>query len=86
MQGDIVSQGLELMLFGMGTVLVFLTLLVIAISFMSRIIGRFFPEVETPINRGAGLAKQPAAPGLAVEDANLIAVISAAIHRHRSRK
>ena len=32
MQGDIVSQGLELMLFGMGTVVLFLALLVLALG------------------------------------------------------
>ena len=38
MQGDIVAQGLELMLFGMGTVVVFLALLVaMATAGMSRL-------------------------------------------------
>ncbi len=82
MQGDIVDQGLELMVFGMGTVLVFLTVLVIAIGLMSRIILRFFPETETPA--GAAGPTKSAASGVA--DANLIAVISAAIHRYRARK
>jgi len=82
MQGDIVDQGLELMLFGMGTVLVFLTVLVFAIGLMSWVIRRYFPEPDAP-TRAAGPTRA-AAPGVA--DANLIAVISAAIHRHRARK
>jgi len=86
MQGSIIDQGLELMLFGMGTVLFFLTLLVIAISLMSRFIQRFFPEVEPALNHGADAANQSVAPGLPIENANLIAVISAAIHQHRSKK
>ena len=49
MQGDIVSQGLELMLYGMGTVVVFLALLVVATTGMSRLIGRYFPEPEAPV-------------------------------------
>ena len=53
MQGSIVNQGVELMLFGMGTVLVFLTLLVFAIALMSWVLQRYFPVLETKpaINR-----------------------------------
>jgi oxaloacetate decarboxylase gamma subunit len=83
MQGDIVSQGLELMLFGMGTVVVFLALLVLATTGMSRFVGRYFPEPEAPVQaalRRLHSHKQPA------EDPNLVAVISAAIHQHRANK
>ena len=77
MTGNIISQGLELMLFGMGTVLVFLTLLVIVTSVMSALLNRFAPATE-PGDADATLP--PAA------DATLLAVISAAIHKHRSRR
>lgn len=43
MQGDLINQGLTLMLAGMGTVFVFLTALVIAMAIMSRIVMRFQP-------------------------------------------
>ena len=46
MQNDLLNQGLMLMLAGMGTVFVFLTVLVIAMSVMSRIVMRLQP-VET---------------------------------------
>ena len=46
MQNDLLNQGLMLMLAGMGTVFVFLTALVIAMSVMSRIVMRLQP-VET---------------------------------------
>ncbi|MCZ6643101.1 MAG: OadG family transporter subunit [Gammaproteobacteria bacterium] len=43
MQGDVLSAGVELMLVGMSTVFVFLTLLVIATTAMSAAIQRFLP-------------------------------------------
>lgn len=86
MQGSIVTQGVELMLFGMGTVLVFLTVLVLSIVLMSWVLRRYFPEQETSpeANRRTGTATAPAA-AFAAGDATLVAVISAALHRHRSK-
>ena len=40
MDNDLISQGLQLMLAGMGTVFVFLTVLVVVTSLMSRIVMR----------------------------------------------
>ena len=84
MQGDILAQGLELMLFGMGTVVLFLGLLVVATAAMSRLLGRYFPEPERTLSPSRQ-ATQPAQPAAADEDAQLVAVISAAIRRHRQR-
>jgi oxaloacetate decarboxylase (Na+ extruding) subunit gamma len=83
MQGSIVEQGVELMLFGMGTVVVFLTLLILATNVMSLILRRFFPEPEVPI---VSPALAPASAPQAVDQTRLLAVISAAIHRHRAHK
>lgn len=46
---DLILEGLQLMLMGMGTVFVFLTILVIGTTFMSRLIMRMpgVPEPET---------------------------------------
>jgi oxaloacetate decarboxylase gamma subunit len=65
------------MLFGMGTVVVFLTLLVLATSVMSALIQRFAPL--TPVIEPA------AAIAGSVDDPVLLAVITAAIKKHRSR-
>jgi oxaloacetate decarboxylase gamma subunit len=85
MQGDIVAQGLELMVYGMSTVVLFLALLVLSMGLMSRCIARFFPDpVPEPRSRAAG----PAIPAMniqATDDPNLVAVISAAVHQHRRR-
>jgi len=44
MDGSLITQGLTLMLVGMGTVFVFLTALVIAMTLMSRSLRRLQPE------------------------------------------
>ena len=46
MQNEIVNEGLRLMLAGMGTVFVFLTVLVIFMTLMSRLIMRFQPTSD----------------------------------------
>ena len=43
MQGDLIDQGLLLMIVGMGTVFAFLTALVALTSIMSRIVIRLHP-------------------------------------------
>jgi len=48
MEDDLLSQGLELMLAGMGVVFVFLTLLVGATTLMSRVVMRFRPANAPP--------------------------------------
>ena len=83
MNGDIVDQGIELMLFGMGTVVMFLTLLIFATTFMSWFLGRYFPESEVPV---ISIGRSPAPQPQAVDQARLVAVITAAIHRHRAGK
>ena len=81
MQQDIVSQGVELMLFGMGTVVIFLALLVVATTAMSGFVSRFFPEAAQPAT-----APAKAAPAKASPEGEVIAAISAAVHQHRNRK
>ena len=76
MQETIMQQGVDLMLFGMGTVFVFLTVLVIATTIMSSLVQRFFPEPAVP---DAG----PAPTG--VTDPKLLAIIKAAIEQHRKK-
>lgn len=79
MQQDILQQGVDLMLFGMGTVFVFLTLLVIGTTIMSAFIQRFLPEPEP----APAPAPQPAAPA-GVTDPKLLAIIKAAVDQHRA--
>ena len=83
MQGDIIDQGVELMLYGMGTVVVFLSLLIVATLLMSRFLGRYFPEPEVPPASLAG-RQVSMAPAQAVDQGQLVAVITAALHQHRA--
>lgn len=79
MQPGLLEQGLTLMLVGMGTVFVFLTLLVAATTLMSRLAARLSP---------APVAESPIVDSPIVDDEigdDEIAAISAAIIRHRQR-
>lgn len=77
---SLVSQGLELMIFGMGVVFVFLTMLVFVTGFMSALINKIAPEVEA-----APAPAAPAAPSAGV-DPQLLKVLSAAVKEHRARQ
>ena len=50
MEATLLSQGLMLMLVGMGTVFVFLTLLVMAMTLMARILKRHAPVIEAGVS------------------------------------
>ena len=48
MDTDLLGEGVELMLIGMGTVFVFLSLLVFAMSLLSRVAARFGVDDAEP--------------------------------------
>ena len=75
------TEGLMLMLLGMGIVFSFLAMLVLAMHGMSRLSARLEPVAEA----GSPPAVAPAAAGPAADDEVLVAVISAAIRRYRDR-
>ncbi|MBA1262548.1 OadG family protein [Stutzerimonas stutzeri] len=76
---ELLLEGFELMLFGVGAVFLFLILLIGCIRLMSLLVGRFesvpasLPACDRPVVA-------------AVADADLIAAIQAAIHQHRARR
>ena len=78
-----IEQGFNLMLFGMGTVFIFLTLLIFATGAMSKVIVRWFPEkiIEPPAPR----KKTSSSSGASVAPTTL-KIIQAAIDRHRKHK
>ncbi|WP_299727959.1 OadG family transporter subunit [uncultured Endozoicomonas sp.] len=83
---ELISEGSSLMLFGMGFVFLFLTLLVLVTSLMSKIITRFFHE---PATSGASAVRHSSAGGAPVANSNqteVVAAISAAIKLHRTKK
>ena len=72
---DLLNNGLELAAFGMGTVFVFLTLLVMATAAMSRII----------LSLDLATADQgPAGQRSPDQDRRLVAAITAAVQRYRA--
>ncbi len=50
MQASLIDQGVTLMLVGMGTVFVFLTALVIAMSLMAALVRRLTPAPEATVS------------------------------------
>ena len=75
---QLLLEGVELMLFGIGFVFAFLVLLILCIRLMSYLTGRFVSE---PAPRVAAV---PTAN--AQTDADILAAIQAAIHQHRARR
>ncbi len=74
MATDLLVDGVRLMIAGMGAVFVFLTLLVFATIFMSRLVLRFQPVLPVPEMLREG----------AVHELEVVA-ITAAIAEHRRR-
>lgn len=87
---SLMNDGLTLMLFGMGFVFLFLTLLVGATTLMSRIITKYeknvgaLPEDGVP-SPTAVIPRHGPLVTPQIEDKTLISVISAAVHKYRSR-
>lgn len=80
--GELLLSGAKLMLVGMGIVYLFLALLVWVIGTTSKLIHRFShePSVYPPVPDGT-VVQAESADGF---DAELVAMISAAIHHYES--
>ncbi|QNI02100.1 OadG family protein [Halomonas sp. SH5A2] len=79
---ELLQEGLGLMALGMGFVFVFLAILVLSLTLMSGIIRRFQPA-PAPVAPGANTKSKPPVKG---QDDETLAVISAAVHRYRSKR
>lgn len=75
---ELISEGINLMLFGMGFVFVFLTLLVIVTGFMSSTVNKLVKPAPEVTNKPAPVS----APAAGNDE--LIAVMTAAVHKFRS--
>jgi len=90
---SLLNEGATLMLFGMGFVFIFLTLLVFVTTLMSRVITRYeknvgvLPEDGVPSPTAVIPRHGPIAPPSNAHqvDKNLISVLTAAVHEYRSR-
>jgi len=74
METNLILEGFKFMGLGMGTVFVFLTIMIIAMNLMATIIHKFFPEPEVK-------AVPTAAPKK--DNKKIVAAITAAIKYHR---
>jgi oxaloacetate decarboxylase gamma subunit len=89
---SLLADGFTLMLFGMGFVFVFLTLLVFATGWMSKIITRYernvgvLPEDGVPMPTAVIPTPEHKPNTTVATDTTVISVISAAIQKYRSRK
>ena len=74
------QQGLELLVYGMGTVVVFLTALVFATRALSATVLRWFPEPPSLVPVADSREAE------ATPDPRHIAAIAAALHRYRRER
>ena len=75
---EILSEGLSLMCIGMGTVLIFLCIMIVAMNVMSRVVAKInmiFPE---PVAQAIGGAKSKSS-----DDSEIAAAIVAAMFKSR---
>lgn len=73
----LLEQGMDMMIYGTGTVFVFLFTLVMAIVLLSWVIEKFFPEPVINVGQGASVT--------ALVDPLTTKIIQAAIDQHRAR-
>jgi len=84
MQDTLIDQGISLMLYGMGTVFVFLTILVFATSVMSKLVNKLAPEKA--VEPSASTKPMPAAQNMAnTPSPQVLEAIKQAITAHRQR-
>ncbi len=74
METNLVIEGFKFMGLGMGTVFLFLMILIVMMNFMSVIVNRFFPEPK-PVDTTAVKTQN--------NNTKVVAAITAAIKHHR---
>jgi len=74
METNLVMEGFKFMALGMGTVFMFLVVLILMMNLMSYVIHKFFPEPQ--LNANAPVENQK-------DNKKIIAAITAAIAHHR---
>ncbi|MGP9685946.1 OadG family protein [Halomonas sp. AOP25-F1-15] len=79
---ELLQDGLALMALGMGVVFVFLAILVVSVTLMSKLIDHFQPgPAAADMGRKSLSSSASSSP-----DDEVMAVISAAVHRYRSTR
>ena len=78
---ELMNDGFNLMIFGMGTVFAFLTLLVFITATMSRLVNSLGGEEESDADKIL-----PIAPTTTSVDPQLVKVLSVAVKEYKSRR
>ncbi|SEG58943.1 OadG family protein [Marinobacterium lutimaris] len=81
---SLLTEGLELMVFGMGFVFVFLTLLVFSTGVMSKLVNKYVPAPAPKAAPARKPAPAAASAGATANNDELVAVMTAAIKKYRS--
>ena len=71
---NLIAEGFKFMGLGMGTVFIFLIILIISMNIMSKVLNKFFPEVAPVLDNRSSTKK---------DNKKVIAAITAAIKHHR---
>ena len=74
METNLILEGFKFMGLGMGTVLLFLVVMIVCMNIMSYVVHKFFPEPQASLDPAVNTAK---------DNKKIIAAISAAISHHR---
>lgn len=85
-QSNIIDQGFDLLLYGMGTVFVFLTILVLATGLMSTLVNRFAPAPDNSNTTNANTSRTTTPAGHHGQPSEqVVEAIKRAIAAHRQR-
>ncbi|PHS57944.1 MAG: pyruvate carboxylase [Sulfurimonas sp.] len=74
METNLILEGFKFMGLGMGTVFAFLIVLILMMNIMSKILNKFFPEVQPSISAPKANAQK--------DNKKVVAAITAAIKHH----
>ncbi len=74
MEANLIMEGVKFMILGMGTVFVFLIVMIASMNIMSTVINRYFPEPQPGANASANGGQ---------DKKKIVAAITAAIKYHR---
>ncbi len=76
METNLVVEGIKIMLLGIGTVFLFIAMMIWAMNLMSKILSKKYPEAK-PIEMDNHMDNQ-------IDNKRVVAAIVAAIKHHRS--
>jgi len=78
---EAMTQGVELMLTGMGIVFLFLVMLIVVVKLIAYCVATFLPELEV-VHASASPSQASSANGVTPI---VTAAITAAVHQHRAK-